>query len=195
MTTQQKYYIKSVNERTHLKLIQDKLPNTYDYNLYVTPPEERDIYDGWLYRFEKYKSVLKDRTMIEIKVRDKHYTSLLLEWNKYTDLKKLRNSEDTKKNRETLVDIKSRLVYISVTPEGSYWFDLDSLEKDFEWVEEYHNISTTEPGRGKTLKKVTYIDINKAKKIDVKTGQACDPSKTNQLILDSKRIKTQGIVF
>ena len=152
MNTQQKFYEKSLLERAYLKMIFDKLPTTYDYKTWMTPADGFDVYDGVILRFEKGTSTLVDRMIIEIKVRDKFYPELIFEKIKYDDLKKVRRIMDLKTKKECFIDVKTRIIYVNVTPQGSFFFDIDKLSKDFEWVNEMHWVSTTDKSKGKINK-------------------------------------------
>lgn len=195
MTLQQKFYEKSLIERSYLKLIFDNLPKNYDYKTYMTPADGKDIYDAILLRFEKNSSKLIDRYIIEIKVRDTHYPELMLERIKYNDLKRLRTRLDNKTNSECYTEIKSRLVYISVTPQGTYWFDLDKLQSSFNWTTERHWRSTTNKAAGKIEKELTLINIKMAKHFNIKTGDYFNKQATERLMVSHSRTKQLGIIF
>lgn len=170
MGLQQQFLEKSIKERICLKNILQKLPTEYDYKSYFTPEESYDLYDGVLMKFKKNTSELLGRYFIEVKVRDTHYDTLLLEKKKYEDLIKEVDRKDKITNKECFTDIKSKIVYVSVTPNGTYWFNLSDMEADkFEWLNEYHWASTTDKSKGRINKVVTYLDINKAKLINVKS--------------------------
>ena len=151
-TIQMKFYEKSLLERGYLKMIFDKLPTAYDYKTWMTPAEGFEVYDGVILRFEKGTSKLIDRMIVEVKVRDKFYPELILEKIKFDDLKKVRRQMDTKTKKECYTDVKTRLIYINITPQGSYFFDLDKLEKEFQWTNEMHWVSTTDKSKGKIQK-------------------------------------------
>lgn len=195
MTTQQKFYEKSLLERAYLKMIFDKLPTIYDYKTWMTPADGFDVYDGVILRFEKGTSTLVDRMIIEIKVRDKFYPELIFEKIKYDDLKKVRRSMDLKTKKECFIDVKTRIIYVNVTPEGSFFFDIDKLSKDFEWVNEMHWVSTTDKSKGKINKILTKIDYTKAKRFNVKTGDYINPKATEIMMVNHQRTKQLGIIF
>jgi len=195
MNTQQKFYEKSLLERAYLKMIFDKLPTTYDYKTWMTPADGFDVYDGVILRFEKGTSTLVDRMIIEIKVRDKFYPELIFEKIKYDDLKKVRRSMDLKTKKECFIDVKTRIIYVNVTPEGSFFFDIDKLSKDFEWVNEMHWASTTDKSKGKINKILTKIDYTKAKRFNVKTGDYINPKATQIMMVNHQRTKQLGIIF
>ena len=192
---QNKFYEKSLLERGYLKMIFDKLPTTYDYKTWMTPAEGYEVYDGVIFRFEKGTSKLIDRMIIEVKVRDKFYNELILEKIKFNDLKKVRKQMDSRTKKDCYMDIKTRLIYINITPEGSYFFDLDKLQKEFNWVEEMHWISTTDKSKGKTLKSLTKIDYKKGKRYNIKTGDYINTKAVEVMNINHKRTKQLGIIF
>jgi hypothetical protein len=195
MNTQNKFYEKSLLERAYLKMIFDKLPTSYDYKTWMTPAEGYDVYDGVILRFEKGTSKLIDRMICEVKVRDTYYPELIFEKIKYDDLKKVRRQMDTKTKKECLIDIKTRIIYINVTPGGSYFFDIDKLQKDFEWVNEMHWASTTDKSKGKVNKILTKIETSKGKLFNVKTGDYINPKATEIMMTNHNRTKQLGIIF
>lgn len=195
MTTQQKFYENALLERAYLKLIFDKLPTTYDYKTWMTPADGFDVYDGVILKFEKGTSKLIDRIICEIKVRDKFYPELIFEKIKYDDLRKERTKMDRKTNKECYTDIRSRIVYINVTPVGTYWYDIDKLEKDFEWVNEMHWVSTTDKSKGKINKILTKIDHKLARPFNIKTGDYVNHKATETMMINHNRTKQLGIIF
>jgi len=194
-TTQIKFYEKSLLERGYLKLIFDKLPTAYDYKSWMTPAEGYDVYDGVIFRFEKGTSKLIDRMIVEVKVRDKFYPELILEKIKFNDLKKVRKQMDTKTKKECYTDVKTRLIYINITPEGSFFFDLDKLQKDFEWVEEMHWVSTTDKSKGKVMKSLTKIHYTKGKAYNIKTGDYINKKAVETMSINHSRARQLGIIF
>jgi hypothetical protein len=133
--------------------------------------------------------------IVEVKVRDKFYPELIFEKIKYDDLKKVRRQMDTKIKKECLIDIKTRIIYINVTPQGTYFFDIDKLEKYFEWVNEMHWASTTDKSKGKINKILTKIDSSKGKLYNVKTGDYINPKATEVMMINHSRTKQLGIIF
>ena len=195
MNTQQKFYEKSLLERAYLKMIFDKLPTTYDYKTWMTPADGFDVYDGVILRFKKGTSELVDRMIIEVKIRDQFYPELIFEKIKYDDLKKARRSMDLKTKKECYIDVKTRIIYINVTPEGSFFFDIDKLSKDFEWVNELHWVSTTDKSKGRINKILTKIDHIKAKRFNIKTGDYINQKATQIMMVNHQRTKQLGIIF
>jgi hypothetical protein len=194
-STQKAFYEKSLLERGYLKLIFDKLPTAYDYKTWMTPAEGYEVYDGVILRFEKGTSKLIDRMIIEVKVRDKFYNDLILEKIKFNDLKKVKRQMDTKTKKDCYMDVKTRLIYINITPEGSYFFDLDKLQKEFNWVEEMHWVSTTDKNKGKALKSLTKIDYTKGKRYNIKTGDYINTKAVEVMNTNHQRTKQLGIIF
>ena len=195
MNTQNKFYEKALLERAYLKMIFDKLPTSYDYKTWMTPAEGYDVYDGVILRFEKGTSKLVDRMIIEIKCRESHYDNLFLEKIKYDDLKKARRSMDLKTKKECFIDIKTRIIYINVTPNGTFWFDLDKLENEFQWYNKELWKSTTDKSKGKINKILTKIDSKKGKLFNVKTGDYINPKATEIMMINHQRTKQLGIIF
>ena len=194
-TTQKAFYEKSLLERGYLKLIFDKLPTAYDYKTWMTPAEGYEVYDGVILRFEKGTSKLIDRMIVEVKVRDKFYPELILEKIKLDDLKKVRRQMDNKTKKECYTDVKTRLIYINITPQGSFFFDLDKLNKTFNWVEEMHWVSTTDKSKGKILKSLTKIDSTKGKAYNIKTGDYINVKAVEVMSVNHSRTRQLGIIF
>jgi len=170
MGLQQEFLEKSIKERICLKNIFRKLPTEYDYKSYFTPEESYELYDGVLMKFKKDSAELLDRYIVEAKIRDKHYDTLMLEKKKFDDLTQKVKKMDNLTNKECFTDIKSKIIYVSVTPNGSYWFNISNLDPDkIEWVNEYHWASTTDKSKGKVNKIVTYLDIRDSKIIPIKS--------------------------
>ena len=190
-----KFYEKSLLERGYLKMIFDKLPTAYDYKTWMTPAEGYEVYDGVIFRFEKGTSKLIDRMIVEVKVRDKFYPELILEKIKFDDLKKIRRQMDTKTKKECYEDVKTRLIYINITPQGSFFFDLDKLEKEFKWVNEMHWVSTTDKSKGKVSKILTKINTTKGKPYNIKTGDYINKKAVETMGVNHNRTKQLGIIF
>lgn len=158
-----KYYEDSIVERMYLKEIANELRTLFDIKYFQTPPEGKDIYDGMFYFFKKNDYKLKKRVIIEIKVRQKHYDTLMFEKKKCDDLKALRNKLDKDSKKQTGDDIKSDIWYISVTPKGTYVWN---IKDKYDWIEEKHWASTNDKSKGKIMKPLTYLPISDAKKFE-----------------------------
>jgi len=92
------------------------------------------------------------KTRIELKCRNRHYSTLLIEKDKYYNLIKYYiNNEDTP-------------LYINSTPKGIYAFDLRKITP--EWVTDSRMPKTTEFEERQTIEK-TYalLELKTAKKI------------------------------
>ncbi len=102
---------------------------------------------------------------------------------------------DKKTNTECYTNIRSRIIYINVTPQGTYWFDIDKLQNDFEWVYESHWASTTDKSKGKIDKEITKIDYKKGRLFPIKTGDYTNPKMTERMMINHSRTKQLGIIF
>ena len=157
MATQRDYQIKSEKERIALKELLPTFFDKYNWTYYLTPVDGYDIYDAYVMIFNEGGSIIK-RIIIECKVRDAFYDKLMLESKKYNDLKnKAKNGEE--------------IFYLSVTTAGSYLFNLSSINEGTDWKREMHWKSTTDKSLGKIEKKVTYLDVESAKKRDLSTDK------------------------
>ena len=104
-------------------------------------------------QFSRWDCYSKTRkTRIELKCRNRHYSTLLIEKDKYFNLIKYYiNNEDTP-------------LYINSTPKGIYVFDLRKITP--EWVTDSRMPKTTEFEETQTIEK-TYalLELKTAKKI------------------------------
>jgi len=104
-------------------------------------------------QFSRWDCYSKTRkTRIELKCRNRHYSTLLIEKDKYFNLIKYYiNNEDTP-------------LYINSTPKGIYAFDLRKITP--EWVTDSRMPKTTEFEETQTIEK-TYalLELKTAKKI------------------------------
>lgn len=185
MSIQEQFRQKSIKERILLKKVLTYIP--FEYKSYMTDETGFDPYDCLLYLFKDDKFI--QRKFIEVKVRDRHYLTLMLEKNKLKNLISLVKQKDLKFSKDTLSDEKSGIVYLSITPYASYWFDLDKINlKELEWVNEMHWVSTTDQSKGKIMKEVTYLDINLATKYEVTSNTIEDKDDVKiEKIMDNQR--------
>jgi len=102
---------------------------------------------------------------------------------------------DLKTKKECFIDVKTRIIYVNVTPQGSFFFDIDKLSKDFEWVNEMYWVSTTDKSKGKINKILTKIDYTKAKRFNVKTGDYINTKAVEVMMVNHNRTKQLGIIF
>lgn len=104
-------------------------------------------------QFSRWDCYSKTRkTRIELKCRNRHYSTLLIEKDKYFNLIKYYiNNEDTP-------------LYINSTPKGIYAFDLRKITP--EWITDSRMPKTTEFEETQTIEK-TYalLELKTAKKI------------------------------
>lgn len=160
-------------ERIYLnQLYNSNYFNRFDKKLY-THWEQYSSIDGEIYLFDKGTGKLSNRLLIEIKVRDRYYSEMLLEANKYFAMSKYRTKVDKAMKKECAIDIKSKIMYFCVTPKGSYLFDLDKINmKQQQWQTQWHNRTTNFGPRKKVEKEVTYLNCNLSKEFgDIKTEE------------------------
>ena len=190
MATQQDYINKSIKERICLKNIFQKLTTEFDWKLYLTPEDGYELYDGFITKFQKDTGIILNTYFVEIKVRDTHYSDLLLENDKYTNLTKLAKQYDSR----NYLDTPSEIIYISVTPEGSYWFNLSKIDfRQVEWLSEEHWASSTDRSKGKIMKKVCYLSTDISRQIKVKSNDIAnnDEAVIKRVLLVNKQ--TSGL--
>lgn len=151
------YTMTSKIERIALNNIIPKLFSGGKISFYTTPDEGTDIYDGYVMKMDDNFSII-DRYIIECKVRDTFYPTLLLEKKKYESL------------RQKALESDAKIIYICVTPDGAFCFNLNKLiTPDTKWIKEQHWKSTQNKCAGKINKSVFYINIDQAKKISYTT--------------------------
>lgn len=170
MATHQDSINASILERIYLKKIYHQFPREFDWKLQMTDEYGYDIYDGEILKFKKNSGQLISRIFVEIKVRDRFYPELMLERKKYNDLLSLVRKRDEKTLNDSGYKIESKIGYVSVTPEGTFWFNLSNI-KEFNWESKLCPVSTTDRSLGKTMKEVVMLDTQKARKFEFKTGE------------------------
>lgn len=162
------YTTTSKIERIALNNIIPELFKGNKISFYTTPDDGKDIYDGYVMKMNDNFSII-DRYMIECKVRDTFYPTLLLEKKKYDALKKKAIESDAK------------IIYICVTPDGAFCFNLDKLiNADTIWLKEPHWKSTQNKSAGKVIKSVFYINIEQGKRISY-NSKDCQDEYNNKL--------------
>jgi hypothetical protein len=161
---------KGIRERKALSSIIPELFQAFkNYKYSFTPEESFDIYDGSVVVFNSEGSIDK-RFIIEAKVRDAHYDELILEKKKFDDL-----VTESKK-------YDAVIIYISVTPKGSYAFNLSNLVRkygEFIWQEEYHNKQSVNKHLGKKKKWLTHLSVDLAKVINYTSNDIDNISQPN----------------
>lgn len=186
MTTTEKFMMKSDIERVALNSIIPLLFKDKDYQHYTTNSQSFDIYDAYVMLFNDEKPM--SRFMLEIKVRDRHYNELMLEKKKYEDLKKQASQSG------------ASVIYISVTPVGTYCYNLSKIINDnTEWIKEEHWVSTTDKTKGKKMKSLVYIPTTESKMLPYNSSIAYRTydDETNKVKMkeESKCMKKQFCLF
>lgn len=157
MSNELEFNKKAFEERLFLKKI---LPLLYkeEYNevsFQMTPDYGKDYYDCCVGLFDPLTKSQVAIHLIELKVRDKHYDDLLFEKSKLDNLKSISNMGG------------GIIFYISVTPKGTFIWNISEIEKNLKFTNEEHWITTVDKSRGKKMKKVCYLSTNMAKRINV----------------------------
>jgi hypothetical protein len=157
--TKQDYIIKGNKERLSLDIILPELFADYEYSKYYTDPESLDVYDCYLMTYDKITKSLKRRYIIEVKVREQNWNEWMLEKKKLTALNKKAGESG------------ATILYINVTPSGSYVWNLSRIQKDIHWESKDCNISTVEMEKGKKTKQVTMLPTTLAKHFSLTDSQ------------------------
>lgn len=153
------FHKKSIKERIALSLVINKIMDGKSFQYYETPIDGYDKYDGALMIFNEDTNEISGRCIIEAKIRDTHYPTLLLEKIKYDAL--IGKATELSSSKYTC-----KIMYLCTTPNGSYYFDLHKIEPI--WIKEMHWASTTDKSKGKVLKDVFYLKLEDGKTINVK---------------------------
>ena len=183
------FVIKSIKERIGLDYIIPELFKDKLYSSYYTDIYGKEIYDAFIQEHkeelfeyngvvEKHKGITIKRFLIEVKVRDDFYLDgLMLEYKKLNDLKKKAKNVD------------ATIIYISITPNGTYCFNLSKMENNFKWETKNCPISTVDPSRGRVDKKVVMLKLDTAKFINLKTDFV---NKRYDESIDVRRVKNDN---
>lgn len=142
------YFERAEKERRMLDLLFKTHYKGDNISYQHTPSEEKYTFDSSVIRFNE-KNHLLDTHIWEAKIRDKDYDDILLERKKLRALRKATHSFKT--GPEPV-----ELYYVSTHPSGTWVFDLSKVN-GVKWIEEEHNISTTDNVYGKEIKQVTYL--------------------------------------
>lgn len=168
MNINDQFIQKSINERIILRKIFSKMSNFYDWKYILTDETSYDLYDARLMKFKKDTGEILENYYVEEKIRDVHYDELMLEEIKYKNLIGLAKKLDDKMNKECMTMIKSKVLYISTTPKGSFLFNLSEIDFDkVEWQIKTLPVSTVNRSAGKIEKKVCFLPIKLAKFITI----------------------------
>ena len=113
-------------------------------------------YDCIVDSFNKDTNQKVKRYIFEIKIRNKHYPTLLFE--------KAKLDKYLKFEKNPAVGI----YYINFTPACTVVFDLLNLNEQgkITFTQEPHNIQTADKSLGKVLKEVAFLDVNLGKTFD-----------------------------
>jgi len=175
MNINQEFEKKAFEERLFLKKL---LPLIYSNPqleplFQFTPYHGKDVYDCCVCLYDFLTKVLVYRHIIEIKIRDDYYDTLLLEKKKFESLKKIAAIGG------------STIYYISVTKKGTFVFNLTDLEPELTFTTMDLPASTVDKSLGKIQKLVCMIPIEKGVKFNVFTSDLemlrAEESKTNMI--------------
>ena len=137
-----------------LNIIED---NDTDVYIIISPPGSKDIYDALInvYKYgQKYRSFI-----IEVKVRNKEYNSLLLEKKKYDSLLKKQIEQ------RSFGFLDTKILYLNFTPKATYLFKI-SKHADYEWIKGEDNKYSVMKERGKVIKSKTYLETTAGDKLE-----------------------------
>lgn len=186
------YIQKSITERIFLRKVYEEIikSKNFDFKIYMTDEAGSDKYDARLIKFEKNTCNIIQNYYIEIKVREDDWGDLMLEKIKWNNLKSLVKKMDFKTNRDCFLNIKSDIIYISVTPNGTWVWNLSKIISDkTEWIIKNCPVSTVDPSRGRIDKEVFMLDKSKAKFFNIKTSDEnnVDQIQIQKVLLNNKR--------
>jgi hypothetical protein len=142
-----------------LPMIKNKIPG-YEWTEYITDIYGYDVYDCLLQAY--IEGSIKKRYIIEVKVRDTHYDELILETKKIRDLK------------SKVLDNLTKILYINITPMGTYIFSISDLQKQNKLVKTkiVANRATMASRTDKIEKGVFMLNVSDAKYLDFKFNEA-----------------------
>lgn len=139
-------------ERLAFYSIRKFLTNKEDkiYKIYYT--SKGDDYTGYDILLHIYTNgEITSSNIIEIKVRDTHFTDLILEQKKYDKLKILKQREE--ENGIENVNI----YYLNFTPKGTYMYNLTKM--DIEWFGQYFPDNSVNTKK-EIYKTITFLHTN-----------------------------------
>lgn len=117
MTQQEKFIEAAKKERFCLKYLLPLIKSDkYEWLQIVTPIDGKDYYDVLLMAMDKETKSIVKRFIVEVKVRQKIYEDYIMEVKKIKDIKSI------------MVDPDATILYISVTPEGTFLYNVNELE-------------------------------------------------------------------
>ncbi len=131
------------------------LPNTdkHYHKRYFTMNEGNSGYDCLVNRINNNTKKQVKRMIFEVKVRNRHYPTLILEKVKFDKLSRL------------VTDPITGIYYVNFTPYMTVVFDLLKLKNEgkIEFKEESHNIQTVDKSLGKTIKQIAHLNVSDGK--------------------------------
>ena len=144
---------------TILPLIKEMNPK-FTWTEYITDIFGYDSYDCLLQAWKD--GSVKIRYIIEVKLRTNHYDELILETKKLNDLKK-----------KILDPTTTEIIYINVTPNGTFLFNISRLEKEGKLITSkmIMNKSTMRSTSNKIEKGIILLNIAKARRFDFKFNE------------------------
>lgn len=160
-----KHKMRTPNKRiTNQYLINEKIGRNafldvmkeYNPDQVVTIEFAEDDYAVWdaKMRTEDRRSGKMTDVLIEIKVRNRAYSTMVLEKKKLDNL--LQYAEDN-----DLENVK--ILYVNICPENTYMFNVTTLDTRLTAVEGYYNKNTVR-SNAKVVKKMYYIPLPTGKK-------------------------------
>jgi len=143
-----------------------------------------DVYDCLLQA--SIDGSVKKRFIIEIKIRDTHFDELILETKKLRDLKS-----------KVLDHSNTEILYINVTPNKTYVFNLSKMEKEdkFSVNKLKANKATMESRTNKVDKNVIYLSITDARSIDFTFNEKEYQNSIKVVINENNRHKNNKNLF
>lgn len=196
------YIQKSITERIFLRKVYEEIkknsPN-FDFKIYMTDETGSDIYDARLIKFEKNTCNIIQNYYLEAKIRDDDWGDLMLEKIKWNNLKSLVKKMDFKTNKDCFLNIKSDIIYISVTPSGTWWWNLSKMDIDnCQWEVKNCPVSTVDQSKGRVDKDVFMLDKSDGKFFNIKSTDKnnVDEIQIKRTLLNHKRTRCifEGII-
>lgn len=145
-------HIADLERRAMDEFLNQTLPNTQNYyhTRYFTMNDGISGYDCLVTRINAKTKKQVKRMIFEVKVRYKHYPTLLLEKLKFDKLSKL------------VKDKSTGIYYVNFTPACTVVFDLLKLNAEGKilFEQQEHNRQTADKSLGKVLKEVAMLDVS-----------------------------------
>jgi len=183
--TNNRFIEASKRERFCLSNILPIIKNSkYEWSEYMTDIYSYDVYDCLLQA--SIDGSVKKRFIIEIKIRDTHFDELILETKKLRDLKS-----------KVLDHSNTEILYINVTPNKTYVFNLSKMEKEdkFSVNKLKANKATMESRTNKVDKNVIYLSITDARSIDFTFNEKEYQNSIKVVINENNRHKNNKNLF